>query len=242
MPDLNLSEAEKLVQEIFDFEQSSPDESQFSIEEQQARRILTALEARFWTGEGEISAEFIDACFERYQVPSYNRDTILDKVQKGLYKRGIAVEIVKIWKKTFHHYDSDLDPSFVLAVNLILTTADKRSLSAKLKTIGVSPQKWEAYLRNGSHRDYFETRLKRTFGDADFYAKLNLSRSIESGDLNAIKFYYEVTGKYSPQSESNDFLKVILQLMEILAKHLNPEILDVVSREFDGVLQKELAK
>lgn len=230
---------EVLIEEIFNFEENSPDELQYTIEDQQVRKVVTALEAKFWTDQ--ITQDYLLAVLHRYQVPSYSRDDVVKQAQSALSKRGIEINLVQLLKGV-KGYDDELHPMFVIAVNQILTTHDKRTLNAKLKALGISPQKWEAFLRNPAHRAYFDKNVKRVFGDTDFYAQIQLTNLVQTGDLQAIKYYNEVVGKYRPDSESStrDFLKVIMQLMEILARKLTPDVLDVISREFDEVLQKEL--
>ena len=226
LPELKVSKTEEFLQNL-----DSHDETQFSLEEQQVRKIITALEAKFWTGE--VTQEFVKAVLEKYQIPSYNREEILKRSRDALKKRGIELSSKAL---NFKHYDDELDPVFVLAVNLILTTTDKRTTAAKLKALNVSPQKWEAYLRNYAHRQYFEKRLDHTFGVTDYYAQINIARSVESGDLNAIKYYHELTGKFQPQSETKNLQLVILRLLEILAKYVEPSVIDVVAKEFDKEL------
>ena len=77
-------------------------------------------------------------------------------------------------------------------------------------------------------------RLDEVFDqDVKNEAKISLSRLVSNGDLQAIKYYNELTNIYRPeQNDPNRMVAVILTaVMEILATHVSSEILSKIAAE-----------
>ena len=136
-------------------------------------------------------------------------------------------------------YDSKtnrIDLNFSLAVTLVCDISDKRSLAAKLKDAGLTTRQWSGFLKRRSHYEFFESRLNRVWNDeVEQKAKLALMRSVEAGDLTAVKYFHEYTDRYRPQDTQILNLQIIITgLLEILAKHLNKQQLTAVAAEFEA--------
>ena len=150
---------------------------------------------------------------------------ILDSVADSLQNRGIS---------PYRTTDDYIDPKFAWAVSLIVNTQDKRTIPAKLKESGLSSKEWQAFLRRKRYHEYFQSRLDEVFDqDVKNDAKISLSRLVSNGDLQAIKYYNELTNIYRPeQSDPNRMIAVILTaVMEILASHVSSEILSTIAAE-----------
>jgi len=135
-------------------------------------------------------------------------------------------------------YDSNpnrIDLNFSLAVTLICDISDKRSLAAKLKDAGLTTRQWTGFLKRKSHYDYFEHRLNQVWdNEVEQKARISLMKSVESGDLTAIKYFHEYTDRYRPQDQQILNLQIIVSgLLEILAKHLTKEALIAVAAELE---------
>jgi hypothetical protein len=133
-----------------------------------------------------------------------------------------------------------LDEFFVLAVNFICDTVDKRSTAAKLKSAGIDSRRWQGYLKNQKNREYLEKRMKDSFENVELSAKTSLARNVEAGDLQSIRYYHEYTGKYRPNSEMTMNLGIIIgRIMEILSSKLEPIVLAEIADEIELVLQPQ---
>jgi hypothetical protein len=136
-------------------------------------------------------------------------------------------------------YDSPpnrIDSNFALATTLICDISDKRTKAAKLKDAGLTTRQWTGFLKRRSHYNYFQERLNRVWNDeVEPNAKLAISRAVESGDLQAVKYFHEYTDRYRPQDQQIVNLSLIISgLLEILAKHLNKELLQTVATELEA--------
>ena len=136
--------------------------------------------------------------------------------------------------------EDEFPPNFILAVNMICDTYDKRTLAAKLKSIGVSTNAWKAFLKNEKNRKYFEKRFNDSFHyDTGVAAKIALSNNVAAGDLQSIKYYNEWTGKYIPGQQNDVSIGIIIaKLMEILARRLAPQALNEIANEIELALSE----
>jgi len=152
-------------------------------------------------------------------------NSVLDSVSDSLSNRGI---------KPYNTVENYIDPKFAWATSLIVNHLDKRTIPAKLKEAGLTTKEWQAFLRRKRHFDYFQSRLDEVFDqDVKNDAKLALARSIQNGDLQAIKYYNELKNIYRPETQNAmQMVSIVLTaVMEILAQHVTSDTLNRVAAE-----------
>lgn len=153
--------------------------------------------------------------------PDSNGLSIIDKLDV----RGLP---------TFRTAENYLAPEFVTACHLILNIRDNRSVAAKLKDVGISTAKWNAWLKRKPYHDYYKTHAERIFDqEVQVETKVQLSRLVQAGDLQAIKYVDERTGVYRANESTNQqVIAALLQgLMAILARTVSADILNTIAAE-----------
>lgn len=126
-----------------------------------------------------------------------------------------------------------LTPEQLASANLMLDLRDNRSQRNKLKDLGVPTQKWEAWLRDPAFQSYLQQRAENLLGDNLHESHLALVDRVRSGDVNAIKYYNEITGRYIPASTAKvDVNAVLMRVLEIIQKYVrDPEVLSGMAEE-----------
>ena len=125
-----------------------------------------------------------------------------------------------------------LEPKQFIVAQMLLNTADRRSLRTKLKEANVTVAQFDRWRRTGVFTSYLRKEVQRRFKDADVSADLELVKLIEDGDLNSIKYYNEMTGRYQSPEEVN-IQKVLATIMEILVQYVGSDVLVKVARELE---------
>jgi hypothetical protein len=117
--------------------------------------------------------------------------------------------------------------------NVMLDLRDNRSQKKKLQELQIPTQKWEAWLRDPAFSHYIRTRAENALGDNQHEAHLALVERVRSGDVSAIKYFNELTGRYLPQRSNNvDVGLVLLRVVEILQKHISdPELQEAIGQD-----------
>lgn len=121
----------------------------------------------------------------------------------------------------------------------ILNPMDKRSHTAKLKSLGVLPTTYNGWMQNKVFTDFMRQQASDMFGDAMPLAEEALVRKVMAGDTSAIKLYFEVQGRYSKNAvPTQDFRMLVLRLIEILQLHIkDPILLQLISQDVKQLIE-----
>lgn len=190
--------------------------------------VLTYIEVYYYENKKLPDIHVLHEHFKSHSdrpnfLKGWNR--VLDDISDSLSNRGI---------KPYNTVENYIDPKFAWATSLIVNQLDKRTIPAKLKEAGLSTKEWQAFLRRKRHYEYFQSRLDEVFTqDVKNDAKIALSRSIQNGDLQAIKYYNELQNIYRPETQNAmQMVSIVLTaVMEILAIHVRPDILNTIAAE-----------
>ena len=201
------------------------------------KEVITYLEVEFWL-KGDFPTEL--QILEQYSS-AVEKQAVLkilrsEDLVKALNNRGLPNYENRSSVRGFH-------PEAVIAANMIADIYDKRSIGAKLKSLGLNTRQWQGFLKNRDFKAYFTQLVNSRFDeDVSTIAKVGLGKLVENADLNAIKYFHELTGEYRPHNEEVIQLHMIIaRMMEILAEFVTPEILGQIANKLDTVIEvKEL--
>lgn len=143
-------------------------------------------------------------------------------VAKGRVSRVLAsLEFKKALElRGVENHGSGLTVEQDFAVQILSDPADNRTLSQKLKAIGVSNTVYRTWLKQPLFRDLMESL------SADLLANNSdslvvLERLAGNGDLNAIKYKHLLNGTYDPNKQTNvDIMGIMTTVFEIVAAHV----------------------
>lgn len=127
-----------------------------------------------------------------------------------------------------------LTPEQLALANSLLDLGDQRSPSQKLKALEIAPRQYSAWCKQPIFRQYMQRRAEDLFSDAMPEAHSALVRNLQNGDLNSIKLFYEMTGRWSPKySGELDIQYLMMKIIDILSRRLaaHPEILESIADE-----------
>lgn len=121
------------------------------------------------------------------------------------------------------------------AANVMLDLNDNRSRKKKLSDLKIPTQKWEAWLRDPVFQSYLRARAENLLGDNLHDSHLALVDRVRSGDIAAIKYFNEITGRYIQAGGNNiDLASLLMRIIEIIQRHVTDN--DQVSAIADDLL------
>ncbi len=125
----------------------------------------------------------------------------------------------------------------LVAANTMLDLTDNRSRKKKLMDLSVSTGKWEAWLRDPVFQNYVRTRAENLLGDNLHESHLALVDRVKTGDINAIKYFNEITGRYVPNAtDKADVNAVLMMVLEAIQRHVrDPAALSAISDELIAI-------
>lgn len=148
----------------------------------------------------------------------------------------------------------DMQPSLGLteeqsmAILLLSDPTDRRTTATKLKQLGISMPKYQAWMRQPLFSQTLRQRAEQNIGDAIPVALNRLVGNAEAGDQRAIEKLLEVTGRYNPaQVELQNARLVVLRLVEIILARVTDQgmrndIMNDLTATMQGVIEIEELK
>lgn len=136
-----------------------------------------------------------------------------------------------------------LHPEQLAVANVLLDLTDTRARKKKLSDLGVSTAKYQAWLRDPHFQSYLKARAEALLGDSHHDADLALLDAVRSGNLNAIDYYNELTGRHVRPSRTAaggrgfDAQILISRIIEIIQEEVkDPQTQARLADRFDHLL------
>jgi hypothetical protein len=150
------------------------------------------------------------------------------------YLVGIGIDVAKIESGR----TEVLTPQQILCINTVLDPNDKRSDSRKFKELGITTKLWDQWKSDPAFAAYYRARIDKLIEGAEEVDRTLYERA-RDGDVSAIKFYNELTGRYRPQeaARGQDIRLLQLKIMEVITRNLqgHPEILHQIGLELEAL-------
>ena len=192
---------------------SSSDETPSSEE-----MILSFIEQHFYLTGELLSAE---KAYQEFGIPvgMFNKVLKDPGTREALEEKGMV----------FSRYEEDnwtgkaLTPKQLAVANSLLDLTDTRSEKKKLQDLEVHTLTYNAWLRDPVFKKYLAERAKQMIGDNEHQVDLALIDRIKAGDLKAIAYYNEMTGRFVPQranASQVDIQNVLVKVIEIIAEEV----------------------
>jgi hypothetical protein len=124
------------------------------------------------------------------------------------------------------------------AIVTVVNFEDKRTRATKFKELGVTPQKWQGWLKIPTFKQFLQELSAANLQDAMYVANEALIKAMDRGDTNAIKFYMEITGKYQAATPQTQNIRLVLaRVVEAIQRHVkDPETLRLIGEDFEAIL------
>lgn len=141
------------------------------------------------------------------------------------------------WEKCLHERgirlpsQTNLTSTQVAAISLITNFSDRRSIPAKLAAIGVTEEQINGWYKDKEFQEELRIRTDAQLDNSFPEAQASLIRQIQKGNFQAIKFYYEITGR-AVAPEQMQVKQAMQHLIEAVQKHVkDPETLQAIATE-----------
>jgi hypothetical protein len=107
------------------------------------------------------------------------------------------------------------------AIAFVTDVTQNGSLAGRLRKLGITGSRWRAWLREPEFRSTFNSVANQLFEDNFHEVERGLFNSATKGDITAIKFAYEITGRWDPNAKNAmDVAAVLGRVVEIISKHV----------------------
>lgn len=148
--------------------------------------------------------------WDKISEKTYSKIYATHEFEIALANRGISMSPNK-----------GLTPEQGTALLLLSNPVDRRTTAVKLKELGISMPKYQAWMRNPLFAETLRQRAEQNLGDSVAVALNRLVGNAEAGDQRAIEKLLEVTGRYNPaNAELANARQLILTLINIIVRRV----------------------
>lgn len=164
------------------------------------------------------------------------------KISKSTYSKYYATSEFKQaldMRGIFMEPSSGLTEEQSIAI-LHLSNLDGKPLHTKLKQLGISMPKYQAWMRSPLFSSTLRQRSEQNLGDSIPTALNALAANADRGDQRAIEKLLEISGRYNPaQIEAENARQVVLVMVEAVLKHVsNKEEKSAILHEVESAMHK----
>lgn len=148
-------------------------------------------------------------------------------VVKALAERGVNERL--LMQSTDAAITAKITPLQLVIANVMMDVTDTRSTRKKLQDHGVKTGTYQMWLRDPNFKNYLQQRAENLIGDVQHEAMLSLVDKVMGGDLKAIQYYHELTGRFTPantattQSSIHDMQQIIVKIIEIIIDEVDDQ-------------------
>lgn len=139
--------------------------------------------------------------------------------RSGMAKRGIEVDSSV----------QELTQEQLACISVLTDYTDRRGVTSKLRALGISSAQYRGWLRQKPFNDAIRKLASTGLSEAIPMAETALAEKAANGDVNALKFLFEVTGRYNPaQQQAIDAQELIAIMVDVAQQVMskNPEMLE----------------
>lgn len=184
------------------------------------RNIIDFIEGRYLIDGDVPTAKAIAsaALLSEEQIVEWLKEPMLID---ALQRRGIVAS------------SNGLTPEMLACANVLLDFSDKRSKTAKLASLGLTTQQYQAFVKNRAFNAYVTTRAEQLLPDSMHEAHTALLKNVERGETQSLKLFYEITGRHNPaQQQSLNVEQILTQIFDIITLRVkDPATLQEISRD-----------
>lgn len=164
-----------------------------------------------------------------------NKVIVSDEFKITMARRGV----------NWYQNSRAISPEQAFAISIVTNPTDRRDMRSKLKSAGISYAQYRAWLK----QPVFSAAIKQIGEDMlgdhvhDVHTSL-LNKAMDGKDINAIKLYYEITGRHDPAKQQMvDLERIIGLLLEVITRYVtDPVILTRISGDVEAIMAGKTPK
>ena len=211
-----------------------PEDVKFNVTEVE---ILTAIVQILFMTENALPT--YDEILEKSGLPADKVKAVLksDYFCDRMWARGI--QWPRKWDSTqaITTPRAQITPQQVHALQIVMDPTNNKPMGQKLKMAGVSYSTWQNWLRQPVFAEAVRYTTEQMLGDNIATVHARLVNKADQGDVQAMKLFYEVSGRHDPaRQQMQDIQSIIGLLLEVITRHItDPSVLMRITNDFDTV-------
>lgn len=214
--------------------------------------------SQYYNIHGKVMTSEIAITDYYFELEEFNELIDNEKVQSALKERGVIQRQrptdtqptskpspLDMATKADSWKTKTLLPEQLVVANVMLDLVDQRSYKKKLQDLGIPTTTYAAWLKDPVFYQYLQQRSEEMLKEYGHEAHLALLAKVQMGDMTAIKYMNELTGRYKEQAAALnqngntgiDFQSMIIRIIEIINDEVNdPDVAIAISERLKGLI------
>lgn len=128
------------------------------------------------------------------------------------------------------------------AITIMSNVHDTRNTANKLAAIGVTPQMYNGWMHDPAFKSELQRRVDDVLDHIYPDAQAALAKQVKNGRMDAIRFYYEITGR-AVTPETVNVRAMMVRVIEAVQKHVkDPAVLSAIAEEIKSAERASVAQ
>lgn len=132
-------------------------------------------------------------------------------------------------------------PEQMHAAAVMTDLLDRRSDEKKLRDLGLTSRQWSMWVQNDTFAEYLKDRSEKFLANSVHEAHKGLLKGVRSGNVQSVKAFYEITGRYRPDAEQQiDLRSVLHTFIEVIQKYVkDPIVMHKIAMDLSSIASLE---
>lgn len=128
-----------------------------------------------------------------------------------------------------------------MALLVITQPFDGKNFTARLREAGITSHEYRAWMQNPLFAGAVAKMSEETLANAQHLSHEALIKGLNRGDIKAVQYYNEMTGRYNPAKEAAlDVKAVLVSVLEIIQRRVkDPETLDLIATDMQMLAARQ---
>jgi hypothetical protein len=153
---------------------------------------------------------------------------------------GRGIQWPERWTESIHNgavLRSQLRPEQAHVIAIMLEPG-RENFHAKLKKAGITSTTWMGWLNEPLFAEAVRVASENMLGAAQTAVHASVINGASSGNVQAQRLYYELTGRHDPvKQQMQDMNNVVRLLLEVLTRHVtDPGVLEKIQSDLGRVM------
>lgn len=113
---------------------------------------------------------------------------------------------------------------------------DRRSIPNKLRSLGIPVTRWNGWKKDTHFKNFLHDLLSDNLDTSLDRVMEGLLRAVDRGDVTAIKYYMEMTGR-QPSANEQNYRMAVARIIESITRHVqDPEKIRLIQNDFKAIM------
>lgn len=170
------------------------------------------------------------------EVPNLIDYSFEEALQNVTFRRSLKERGIKV--PSTSSGDWGLSKDQIAAIVTVVNFEDNRTRAQKLRELGISTTKWAGWMKSKEFVEFLQEMTATNLKNSLHVANEGMLKAMDRGDVNAIKFFYELTERHGGSIGAIENVRLLIsKILEAVQFHIkDPLVISAIGADFEIIL------